>query len=248
MIQTPNRMDRPFAINGDKAVIPVSNDPLEGRFSQERGFPPITALPISQGGVAPYLEDFNGVFYALAMHIFWKQSGGMYEYDPDLDYPEKAIIVCENSYFSCKVANGPGTADGAKSPLSEPDYWQEIVFGENEIKGPGQGLSWGIAPTGKLWTQSDMPGISSTRPGDMYTNHQDDPKITVGENVQLPPSGTWLVQWMEVKSTMTEDGSYDDSKGLNIIKCVLGRAYAGGTVFTPSSPTNRIIMDAYRIL
>ena len=69
MINRPLRMDMPLAVNGDKVIIPVTNNPVEGRFSQNLGFPPITALPLDQGGIAPYLEDFNGAYNLLAQHI-----------------------------------------------------------------------------------------------------------------------------------------------------------------------------------
>lgn len=248
MINRPLRMDLPLAVNGDKVVIPVTNNPVEGRFSQNLGFPPITALPLDQGGIAPYLEDFNGAYNLLAQHVFWKQSGGMYEYDEDLNYPVQAIITLENKYWRCLQPNGPGYAVGAKSPLSQPDYWAEVIFGNVNVTGPGQGLYWGIAPTGKLWKQSEMPGIVATTPGDMYTNHQDVPQITVGQSVQLPPDGTWWVSWMEVKSTPTESGGYDDSLGITMLRGVLGRAYPGATLFTPQNPVARIYLDAWRIL
>lgn len=250
MISKPINLTFPFAIAGDKDVIPDANDPQTGRFSQRLGFPPITSLPIAQGGIAPYREDFNAALYMLACHIFWKQSGGMYEYDEKLDYPEMSIVTLEKKYWQCLSDNGPGHAVGPKSPLSEPDYWREIKFGDVTVDGPGQGLKWAISATEKLWTQADIDaegGIVATTPGDQYTNHQDDPQIEVGKTVQLPPGGTWWVTWMEVKSTPTQDGGWDDSLGMTILKAC-SRAYRGETVFSPTNPDARIILDAWRIV
>lgn len=251
----PPKIEQPIANLGDKNTIPNTNDPATGQLSLSLGFPPVTSVPISQGGVAPFREDFNGVLNLISQWLFFLQSGGMMKYDATLDYPKPSFVYMDDEvtgetiFFRCIQSNGPGYAVGPQDPTTSPDFWSQAYFGDVEVDGPGQGLHWAIAPTGTNWKQSQMP-VAATNPGDWYTNHQDEGgTIIVGQGVQLPPGGTWLTSWCEAKSSMNQAGTgWDDSLGLTITKIVFNRPYAGGTIITPTDPQARIIMDAIRVL
>ena len=59
-ITPPATLARPFAESGDKANIPDTTS-TAGVASLSEGFPPVTQLPLSAGGIPPRRLDFNGV-------------------------------------------------------------------------------------------------------------------------------------------------------------------------------------------
>lgn len=112
----------PFAENGDKTIIGA--DPVAtGRASLPLGFPPITATPIAQGGIAPQREDFNGILYMLSAFAFWQQSGGMWQYNSNLDYTPPAIVFYSGKYWQCVQAC---SADAPVTPGTNAAYWRPL--------------------------------------------------------------------------------------------------------------------------
>lgn len=113
----------PFAASGDKTIIgatPVA----QGRASLPLGFPPVTAMPIKQGGIAPQREDFNGILYMLSAFSWWQQSGGMWKYNSALDYEPPAIVFYSGQYWQC--LKECGASSQAVAPGSNEEYWQPL--------------------------------------------------------------------------------------------------------------------------
>lgn len=122
---------RPFANNGDWQNIPDSGAE-DGRASFQSGFPPITQLPLSQGGKAPNRTDFNGILNIISAFTFWQQSGGMMTYKSTLNYQVPAIVYYNNDLWWCVATNGPEAPSGQKVPGSDSNYWitlSEKLFG-----------------------------------------------------------------------------------------------------------------------
>lgn len=73
----------PFANTGARNIIP---DAASGTnlASFTEGFPPITMIPISSGGIPPEGKDFNGILFDLSQHTVWQNAGGMYKFDATL--------------------------------------------------------------------------------------------------------------------------------------------------------------------
>jgi len=81
---SPAKIPQPFAVTGDKtATIPqaASGVTVPGHASWDIGFPPVTMIPVASGGIAPYGQDFNALFYNLTSAARWNQAGGFYKYD-----------------------------------------------------------------------------------------------------------------------------------------------------------------------
>ena len=82
-----NKITSRFAKNGNKKVPPATAALAgSGRASQLEGFKKINATPLGQGGIPPYREDFNGIFYLFSQFLLWYQQGGIMNYDANLDY------------------------------------------------------------------------------------------------------------------------------------------------------------------
>jgi hypothetical protein len=71
----------PFALNGQKREIPVTNpstaNPQDASYNT--GFPDITMTP--DVGEPPNGTDFNGIFYAITLDLVHRQSGKQIQYD-----------------------------------------------------------------------------------------------------------------------------------------------------------------------
>lgn len=73
----------PFAVNGEKNTIQVyrqaNQDQEDATFSE--GWPKITMIPLSSGGIPPKGLDINGVLYQLSLDTVHRQSGKQMQYD-----------------------------------------------------------------------------------------------------------------------------------------------------------------------
>lgn len=113
-----------FAKNGSKKV-PPSTAALagSGRASQLEGFKKINSTPLSQGGIPPYREDFNGIFYLFSQFLLWYQQGGIMNYDATLDYEVNNEVYYNNTKYRCIQNNGASTT--VKAP-TDTTYWEVI--------------------------------------------------------------------------------------------------------------------------
>lgn len=83
LADAPVKVVLPFAADGDKNVIPVpSQVPITpGAASWTTGFPPLTMVDPTEGGIGPSGFDFNGVFNALSALARWDNAGAGFTYD-----------------------------------------------------------------------------------------------------------------------------------------------------------------------
>ena len=113
-----------FAKNGSKKVPPsTASQAGSGRASQLEGFKKINATPLSQGGIPPYREDFNGIFYLFSQFLLWYQQGGIMNYDSTLDYEVNNEIYYNGTKYRCIQNNGASTV--VKAP-TDTSYWEVI--------------------------------------------------------------------------------------------------------------------------
>ena len=126
LVNQPAILSGAFAAEGDKNTIPANNDGLSGLASIAKGFPPITQVPLAQGGQPPQRQDFNGIFNLFSQFLLFAQNGGVYAYNNTLDYQPPCIISYEGEFYSCVAENGPSTSAGVQ-PVSNTTYWEKLV-------------------------------------------------------------------------------------------------------------------------
>ena len=113
-----------FAKNGNKKVPPsTAAQAGSGRASQLEGFKKINSTPLGQGGIPPYREDFNGIFYLFSQFLLWYQQGGIMNYDSTLDYEVNNEIYYNGTKYRCIQNNGASTV--VKAP-TDTSYWEVI--------------------------------------------------------------------------------------------------------------------------
>lgn len=126
LVNQPAILSGAFAAEGDKNTIPANNDGLSGLASIAKGFPPITQVPLAQGGQPPQRQDFNGIFNLFSQFLLYAQNGGVYAYNNTLDYQPPCIISYDGEFYSCVAENGPSTSAGVQ-PVTNTDYWEKLV-------------------------------------------------------------------------------------------------------------------------
>ena len=102
----PTQWSKTLVNSGDVNTIPDTTPVGTGDFSFEDGFPQITQVPLSAGGIAPDRKDFNGAFKILGDWVFYGQNGGMPSYNNTFDYVVGRVVLYNDNLYKCIQANG----------------------------------------------------------------------------------------------------------------------------------------------
>ena len=121
----PQKWTATLGSTADVNAIPATTPSGSGRASFSGLFPPVTQLPLDQGGIAPERGDFNALFKYLGEYLFYLMQGGMFSYTPDYDYTAGNLVMHEGSLYLCIAANGPGST--VKYP-TDTDYWRQLAL------------------------------------------------------------------------------------------------------------------------
>ena len=121
----PQKWDATLGSTADVNAIPATTPSGSGRASFSGLFPPVTQLPLDQGGIAPERGDFNALFKYLGEYLFYLMQGGMFSYSTDYDYTAGNLVMHEGSLYLCIAANGPGST--VKYP-TDADYWRQLAL------------------------------------------------------------------------------------------------------------------------
>ncbi|WP_447887713.1 glycine-rich domain-containing protein [Serratia fonticola] len=124
---SPKKIPTPFASEGDKREIPITTNPIPGAASYTDGFPPLTRLALSAGGVPPSGFDFNGVFNDITNAIRWLNAGSGYSFDSEFSssiggYPKGAILLnsAKTGFWMSSVENNTANPDSGGAGWSNP--------------------------------------------------------------------------------------------------------------------------------
>lgn len=98
----PDKLPIPFANaagGGYIRSIPVASQIgiQDGAASLTDGFPPLNATPVGAGGVPPFMQDMNGIMFAVSGWSRWVAAGGPIYFDAGFatsigGYPKGAIV------------------------------------------------------------------------------------------------------------------------------------------------------------
>lgn len=80
-ISVPAKIPVPWATSGLKNTIPAASDPVTGLAGYDQGFTAINMTPRTAGGIPPFGQDFNGIFYAVTEALRYLETGALFPYD-----------------------------------------------------------------------------------------------------------------------------------------------------------------------
>lgn len=94
----PGKIITPWAESGLKNAIPPAANPATGRAGFDQGFSAINMTAKEAGGIPPFGQDFNGIFYEVTNILRYMQAGGQPTFDASLataigGYPKGAVIL-----------------------------------------------------------------------------------------------------------------------------------------------------------
>lgn len=121
----PQKWAATLGSTADVNAIPETTPSGSGRASFSGLFPPVTQLPLDQGGIAPERGDFNALFKYLGEYLFYIMQGGMFSYSTDYDYTAGNLVMHGGSLYLCIAANGPGSV--IKYP-TDTAYWRQLAL------------------------------------------------------------------------------------------------------------------------
>lgn len=121
----PQKWAATLGSTADVNALPATTPSGSGRASTSGLFPPVTQLPLDQGGIAPERGDFNALFKYLGEYIYYAMQGGVYTYVTTYDYTAGNLVMHGGSLYLCIASNGPGSA--VKYP-TDAAYWRRLAL------------------------------------------------------------------------------------------------------------------------
>lgn len=96
-LSPPVKITVPFATGGLKNAIPANANPTDGHAGYDVGFPAINMTPKIAGGIPPFGQDFNGIFFEVSTAIQFLEAGGSFPFDSAFatavgGYPIGAVV------------------------------------------------------------------------------------------------------------------------------------------------------------
>ena len=197
----PDALLQPFALNGDKNIIPKEATGTQAA-SLDEGFPIITSTSVLQGGIPPQRTDFNGLGYLLSSQFFYLQNGGNFTFNQTVSdaiggYPQGAILNWEDTSTGAVHRVKSLIPNNTYNFVTTPSYvdgnkW-EIVFREipsqsgnngKYLTTDGNNLSWSNVITGAATTIQ-----SSNLTADRVLISNSSGKVAVSSNITVAELG-----------------------------------------------------------
>lgn len=97
-VSEPGKIITPWAESGLKNPIPPAANPATGRAGFDQGFSAINMTAKEAGGIPPFGQDFNGIFYEVTNILRYMQAGGQPTFDAAMataigGYPKGAMVL-----------------------------------------------------------------------------------------------------------------------------------------------------------
>ncbi|WP_250134443.1 gp53-like domain-containing protein [Citrobacter europaeus] len=124
---SPSKQPKPFGINGQREDILPTTPSGDNTASYESGFPPITMILKSAGGLPPKGQDMNQILYELSALCRWASAGALNTFDSTFStgiggYPKGSLLFSDdglNAYINT-------TDDNTANPNSGGSGWKDL--------------------------------------------------------------------------------------------------------------------------
>ncbi|MHA0486417.1 gp53-like domain-containing protein [Escherichia coli] len=125
---SPKKQPKPFGVNGRRVAILPTTPAGDNSASYEQGFPPITMILKSAGGLPPKGQDMNQILYELSALGRWSSTGALNTFDSEFaseisGYPSGAMLISndgERIFINTTEGN-------LSDPNSNGAGWKDIL-------------------------------------------------------------------------------------------------------------------------
>ena len=162
---SPKKQPKPFGVNGQRVAILPTTPAGDNSASYEQGFPPITMILKSAGGLPPKGQDMNQILYELSALGRWSSTGALNTFDSEFaseisGYPSGAMLISDDGErifinttegnLSDPNSNGTGWKDilsylglgeGSALPVGVPVPWPSVTPPTGWLKCNGAAFS-----------------------------------------------------------------------------------------------------------
>ncbi|HFX7230519.1 TPA: hypothetical protein ACIFST_000054 [Citrobacter farmeri] len=154
----PAKQAKPFGINGQREAILPTTPAGDNTASYDQGFPPITMILKSAGGLPPKGQDMNQILYELSSLARWSSAGALNTYDSTFatsisGYPSGAALISDDGltiYINTTDGNTTNPNTGGSGWETMFDYLNLIEGGNTDGK---------LALIGNVKTQNDKCAV-----------------------------------------------------------------------------------------
>ncbi|EGI6807899.1 hypothetical protein IGX77_004211 [Escherichia coli] len=164
--ESPKKQPKPFGVNGQRVAILPTTPAGDNSASYEQGFPPITMILKSAGGLPPKGQDMNQILYELSALGRWSSTGALNTFDSEFaseisGYPSGAMLISDDGeriFINTTEGN-------LSDPNSNGTGWKDILsylgLGEGSALPVGVPVPWPSAtpPTG--WMKCNGAAFSA---------------------------------------------------------------------------------------
>ncbi len=166
----PAKQGVPFGVNGNRNPIGATTPAGDNSASYDVGFPPITMILKSAGGLPPKGQDMNEILYELSALARWGSTGAINRFDPSFasaigGYPQDAQVLSNdgNIIWRSLVDNN------ANNPNSNSSGWVATPSNPYPVGAP---IPWPVAAppsgflamTGQSFSASTYPLLAIAYP------------------------------------------------------------------------------------
>ena len=181
---SPKKQPKPFGVNGRRVAILPTTPAGDNSASYEQGFPPITMILKSAGGLPPKGQDMNQILYELSALGRWSSTGALNTFDSEFaseisGYPSGAMLISNDGErifinttegnLSDPNSNGAGWKDilsylglgeGSALPVGVPVPWPSVTPPTGWLKCNGAPFSAEEYPElAKVYPTNKLPDL-----------------------------------------------------------------------------------------
>ncbi|WP_251005629.1 gp53-like domain-containing protein, partial [Escherichia coli] len=143
---SPKKQPKPFGVNGQRGVILPTTPAGDNSASYELGFPPITMILKSAGGLPPKGQDMNQILYELSALGRWSSTGALNTFDSEFaseisGYPAGAMLISDDGERIFINTTEGNLSDPNNNGAGWKDAFSYLGLGEAAKRGIGTGAN-----------------------------------------------------------------------------------------------------------
>ncbi|MEH4119591.1 hypothetical protein POX18_13255, partial [Escherichia coli] len=243
-----------FGVNGQREDLLPTTPAGDNTASYDLGFPPITMILKSAGGLPPKGQDMNQILYELSSLCRWSSAGALNAFDSDFStavggYPLGAVLISDDGatiYISTinNNTNDPNTSSAGWSPLSDYLKMRESFTG---VVGQAvnQKMSVAIASASATFT-ADQVIVGESLSGKQYRLSSVNKTINLtttgagGMDTGAAPASGWVAIYLIYNPTTNTSALL----GVNTTTVVASTVYGGANM--PEGYTASALVSVWR--